>query len=78
MPDYAYLGVDPAGRERRGQVRAETPELAKEALAARRLYVVTVEPATAATAASAAAADPAGRPCCRAGCCGGASWRPSS
>jgi general secretion pathway protein F len=62
MPDYAYFGVDPAGRERRGQVRAETPELAKEALAARRLYVVTVEPATAATAASAAAADPAGTP----------------
>ena len=45
MPDYAYLGVDPAGRERRGQVRADTPELAKAQLTARRLYVVKVEPA---------------------------------
>ena len=45
VPDYAYLVVDPAGRERRGQVRAETPELAREALTAKRLYVVNVEPA---------------------------------
>ena len=63
MPEYAYLGVDPAGRERRGQVRAETPELAREALTAKRLYVVKVEPATEATASKAAAAgDPAGAP----------------
>lgn len=47
MPDYAYLGVDPAGRERRGSVRADTPELARAQLAARRLYVVKVEPAAA-------------------------------
>ena len=45
MPDFAYLVVDPAGRERRGQVRAETPELARQALTAKRLYVVNVEPA---------------------------------
>ena len=45
MPDFAYLVVDPAGRERRGQVRAETPELARAALTAKRLYVVNVEPA---------------------------------
>jgi general secretion pathway protein F len=45
VPDYAYLVVDPAGRERRGQVRAETPELARQALTAKRLYVVNVEPA---------------------------------
>ena len=51
MPDYAYLGVDPAGRERRGQVRADTPELAKAQLAARRLYVVKVEPAATTDAA---------------------------
>lgn len=51
MPDYAYLGVDPAGRERRGSVRADTPELARAQLAARRLYVVKVEPAAAADAA---------------------------
>jgi general secretion pathway protein F len=47
MPDYAYLGVDPAGRERRGQVRAASPEAAREALTARRLYVVKVEAAEA-------------------------------
>jgi general secretion pathway protein F len=51
VPDYAYLGVDPAGRERRGQVRADTPELAKAQLAARRLYVVKVEPAATTDAA---------------------------
>lgn len=51
MPDYAYLGVDPAGRERRGQVRADSPELAKAQLAARRLYVVKVEPASTTDAA---------------------------
>jgi general secretion pathway protein F len=51
MPDYAYLGVDPAGRERRGRVNAETPELAKAQLAARRLYVVKVEPAATGEAA---------------------------
>jgi type II secretion system protein G len=45
VPEYSYLVVDPAGREKRGQVRADTPELAKEVLAARRLYVVKVEPA---------------------------------
>jgi general secretion pathway protein F len=45
VPDFAYLVVDPAGRERRGNVRAETPELARAALTAKRLYVVNVEPA---------------------------------
>jgi len=45
VPDYAYLAVDPAGRERRGQVRADSPELARETLTARRMYVVKVEPA---------------------------------
>jgi hypothetical protein len=25
MPDFAYVGLDTAGRERRGSVRAETP-----------------------------------------------------
>jgi general secretion pathway protein F len=52
VPDYAYLGVDTAGRERRGQVRADSPELAREVLTARRLYVVKVEPAEDAGAAS--------------------------
>jgi general secretion pathway protein F len=51
MPDFAYVGVDPGGREKRGQVRADTAELARAQLTARRLYVVKVEPATASDAA---------------------------
>ncbi|HEY0326773.1 MAG TPA: type II secretion system inner membrane protein GspF [Allosphingosinicella sp.] len=51
MPDYAYLGVDPAGRERRGRVHADSPELARAELTARRLYVVKVEPAATGDAA---------------------------
>ncbi|WP_129790866.1 type II secretion system inner membrane protein GspF [Sphingosinicella sp. CPCC 101087] len=44
MPDYAYVGLDTAGRERRGSVRAETPDAARAQLASRRLYVVRIEP----------------------------------
>jgi general secretion pathway protein F len=51
MPDFAYVGVDPGGREKRGQVRADTAELARAQLTARRLYVVKMEPATASDAA---------------------------
>lgn len=45
MPEYAYVGLDPAGRERHGSVRAESTEDARARLAARRLYVVRIEPA---------------------------------
>lgn len=45
MPDYAYFGLDTAGRERRGSVRAETSEAARDQLTSRRLYVVRIEPA---------------------------------
>jgi general secretion pathway protein F len=45
MPDFAYLGLDTAGRERRGSVRAETSQAAREQLVARRLYVVRIEAA---------------------------------
>ena len=45
MPDFAYVGLDTAGRERRGSVRAETPDLARAQLASRKLYVVRIEPA---------------------------------
>ena len=45
MPDFAYVGLDTAGRERRGSVRAETSEAARDQLAQRRLYVVRIEPA---------------------------------
>ena len=45
MPDYAYVGLDTAGRERRGSVRADTADAARAQLASRRLYVVRIEPA---------------------------------
>ncbi len=45
MPEFAYLGLDTAGRERRGQVRADSAEAAKADLGKRRLYVVRIEPA---------------------------------
>lgn len=45
MPDFAYVGLDTAGRERRGSVRAETSEAARDQLVSRRLYVVRIEPA---------------------------------
>src|SRR3954462_11464833 len=44
MPDFAYVGLDTAGRERRGSVRAETREAARDQLVSRRLYVVRIEP----------------------------------
>lgn len=46
MADYDYLALDPAGRERRGQVAAATIEDARDRLGARKFYVVSLEPAT--------------------------------
>jgi len=43
MPDFAYVGLDTAGRERRGSVRAETSEAARDQLTQRKLYVVRIE-----------------------------------
>ncbi len=51
MPDYAYVGLDTAGRERRGHVRADTSEAARDQLTQRRLYVVKIEPAAEAAGA---------------------------
>ena len=51
MPDYAYVGLDTAGRERRGSVRADTPDAARAQLVSRKLYVVAIEPRTEAGAA---------------------------
>jgi general secretion pathway protein F len=45
MPDFAYVGLDTSGRERRGSVRAETSEAARDQLVTRKLYVVRIEPA---------------------------------
>ena len=44
MPDFAYVGLDTAGRERRGSVRADTADAARAQLASRKLYVVRIEP----------------------------------
>jgi general secretion pathway protein F len=44
MSDFDYLALDVAGRERRGSVSAANAEEAREALGARRLYVVAVQP----------------------------------
>jgi len=45
MPDFAYVGLDTAGRERRGSVRAETRDAARVQLTRRKLYIVRIEPA---------------------------------
>jgi general secretion pathway protein F len=46
MPDFAYVGLDTAGRERRGSVRADSQDAARAQLSQRKLYVVRIEPAT--------------------------------
>jgi general secretion pathway protein F len=45
MADFDYLVLDPAGRERRGQVAAATLEDARSRLGARKFYVVSLEQA---------------------------------
>lgn len=44
MPEFGYVGLDTAGRERRGSVRAESADAARVQLVQRRLYVVRIEP----------------------------------
>ena len=55
MPDFAWVGLDTAGREKSGHVRADTSEAARDQLTRRRLYVVRLEPAVEAAGAPAAA-----------------------
>lgn len=43
MPDFDYLVIDTAGRERRGHVVAESIDHARAALDARKLYVVRID-----------------------------------
>ena len=43
MPEFGYVGLDTAGRERRGSVRAENADAARSQLVQRRLYVVRIE-----------------------------------
>ncbi|OYX39084.1 MULTISPECIES: type II secretion system protein GspF [unclassified Sphingomonas] len=51
MPDFDYLVIDTAGREKRGAIVAESIDHAREALDARKLYVVRIGPGSAATKA---------------------------
>ncbi len=51
MPDFDYLVIDTAGREKRGAISAESIDNAREALDARKLYVVRIDPGSAATKA---------------------------
>ena len=44
MADFLYVAIDPAGRERKGGVKAEGIEEARAKLDARRLFVVQLEP----------------------------------
>ena len=44
MADFRYVAIDPAGREKRGHVAAETREAARDALTKRQLYVVECAP----------------------------------
>lgn len=46
MPDFDFIAIDTGGREKRGQLAAETMEQARARLDARRLYVVKIEPGT--------------------------------
>ena len=44
MPDYDYLAIDPAGKEKRGSLSADSAEDARVRLDQRKLFVVKVEP----------------------------------
>ena len=56
MAEYDYLALDPAGRERRGSVRAATADEARTKLGQRRLFVVKVEEGSGSGPAAAASA----------------------
>ncbi|MBX9730529.1 MAG: type II secretion system inner membrane protein GspF [Sphingomonas sp.] len=51
MPDFDYLVIDTGGREKRGAISAESIDHAREVLDARKLYVVRIDPGSAATKA---------------------------
>ena len=44
MPDFAFLAIDPKGRERRGDISATSLPGARARLEARKLYVVRIAP----------------------------------
>jgi general secretion pathway protein F len=45
MPDFAYVALDPAGKERRGRISAANDDAARSRLSERSFYVVSCEPA---------------------------------
>ncbi len=45
MPEFDYFVLDPAGRERRGTIAADTPDDARIKLDKKRFYVVRLDPA---------------------------------
>ena len=55
MPEFAYIAVDPKGKEKRGTVKATTDADARAGLEARKLYVVKVRPQPAAAVTDIAA-----------------------
>lgn len=54
MPEFAYIAVDPKGKEKRGTLKAPSDADARAGLEARKLYVVKVKPQPAAPAADVA------------------------
>ena len=50
MPSFAFVGIDPRGRERRGTLTAPSRELARSQLETRKLHVVRIAPSEAASA----------------------------
>lgn len=44
MPDFRYVAIDPAGREKRGHVAADSRDAARDTLTRRKLYVVECSP----------------------------------
>lgn len=45
MPDYRYVAIDPAGRERKGRLTAANDDAARANLVARKFHIVAVEEA---------------------------------
>jgi general secretion pathway protein F len=43
MPEFDYLAIDPAGREKQGRIKADTIDDAKARLDARRMFVVRMD-----------------------------------
>lgn len=44
MAEYDYVAIDPAGKDRKGSIKADTIEEARAKLDARKLFVVALEP----------------------------------